>query len=706
MKATELTLTTAVESLPGVDAAAAAGLRRMGLRCVADLLLHAPSRYRRTRPWQQLEQVAAEAATDTRDEMVVRGEVVSIDRGFGRSSKVVVVIEDESGEMDLVFFNQPWIRRKLHPGMRLTATGQARVYRKRAQIANPTWSLLEPSAPLVPPTSSEGPAVLTPVYPASDAVSSDALADIIERILPDATALLEDHLTDAYRTDRNLPSLRVAYQHLHRPEFEEQMLAARRRLALDELLMLQLGVMMKRYHRHTHLQAAPLPRTPEVRQRIAARIPFEPTPAQQRVMDEIGDDLASSVPMNRLLQGDVGSGKTVVAVAAMLQAVAHGKQAALVSPTELLAEQHDRTIRALLRDAPVRIALLTGSASPAQRRDLLDQIAGGEVDLVIGTHAVLTSDVMFRDLAVAVTDEQHRFGVRQRAALRSKAADETRSPHQLVMTATPIPRTLSLTIFGDLDVSVIDEMPPGRSPVETVHVVPSAANGVYEDVAARAHRGERTFIVVPLIDESETGLTDLNSHLERLSTGPLRACRMAAMHGRLDAAERDDVMQGFRCGETDVLLATTVIEVGVDVPEATLMVIEDADRFGLAQLHQLRGRVGRGDMPGRCVLISEPRTDEGRRRLEAMVETTDGFRIAERDFEIRGPGELFGARQSGMPPFRIAALPRDLELLGLARRDAEAWIADDPLLTRPEHGLLRRRLLKAHGTWLGLGDVG
>ncbi len=706
MNAAELTLTTAVDSLPGVDPSAAAGLRQMGLRCVADLLLHAPARYRRTRPWQPLERIAEVAKESTRDEMEVRGEVVSIDRGFGRSGKVVVVIDDESGEIDLVFFNQPWVRRKLHPGMRLSATGQARVYRGRAQIANPIFNVLDASASLVPPAGDSEAASLTPVYPASEAVSSDRLAEIIGSILPDATALLDEHLSDAYRVERHLPTLANAYRTLHRPELEEDMLAARRRLALDELLMLQLGVMMKRYHRHTHLRAEPLPRTSDVARRIAARIPFQPTPAQRRVMDEISQDLASAVPMNRLLQGDVGSGKTVVAVAAMLQAVAHGKQAALVCPTELLAEQHDQTIRSLLQDASVRIALLTGSIGTAQRRALVEQIAGGDVDIVIGTHAVLTEDVMFRDLAVAVTDEQHRFGVRQRAALRGKATDDTRSPHQLVMTATPIPRTLSLTIFGDLDISIIDEMPPGRAPVETTRIPPSKAAGVYEDVAARARTGERTFIVVPLIDESETGLTDLTSHIDRLAAGPLRSCRIAAMHGRLDAGERDRIMEDFRAGAVDVLLATTVIEVGVDVPDATLMVIEDADRFGLAQLHQLRGRVGRGDKPGRCVLISEPRTDEGRRRLDAMVETTDGFRIAERDFEIRGPGELFGARQSGMPPFRIAALPRDLDLLGLARRDAEAWIADDPLLTRPEHALLRRRLLKAHGKWLGLGDVG
>jgi ATP-dependent DNA helicase RecG len=350
--------------------------------------------------------------------------------------------------------------------------------------------------------------------------------------------------------------------------------------------------------------------------------------------------------------------------------------------------------------------LFTGSLGAPARRALVKDIADGSVDIVIGTHAVLTSDVMFRDLAVAVTDEQHRFGVRQRASLRDKAADETRSPHQLVMTATPIPRTLSLTIFGDLDISIIDELPPGRVPVATSTVDRSAAEGIYEDIATRVRKGERAFIVVPVIDESESGLTDLRSHLKMLATGPLRTCRVEAMHGRLEQPERDDVMDRFRRGDLDVLVATTVIEVGVDVPEATVMVIENADRFGLAQLHQLRGRVGRGQQVGRCVLIANPSTDEGRQRLAAMVDTTDGFRIAERDLAIRGPGELFGSKQSGAPPFRIAELPRDMELLALARRDAEEWIIRDPLLTQPEHSLLRTRLLKAHGKWLGLGDVG
>jgi ATP-dependent DNA helicase RecG len=701
-----LTLTTSIADLPGSEPNTVAAMNRLGLRCVADLLLHMPNRYRRSRPWQPIAGVAAAAEHETSDEMEVHGEIVSVERGFGRAAKVEAVIEDDSGEIDLVFFNQPWIQRKLHPGMKVRATGRPRVYKSRVQIANPQWRRIDDDATLIAPVVDTSESELTPVYPASEELPSERIAAVIDATLDRATSLLDDHLPDDYRTSHGLPTLSTAYLHLHRPQLEEQIDSARRRLILDELLMLQLGVMMKRFHRRTHLHAEPLPMTADVSQRIAARIPFTPTAAQQRVMGEIVDDLIQSIPMNRLLQGDVGSGKTIVALAAMLQAVAHGRQAALIVPTELLAEQHERTLRQFLQNAPLRMGLLTGSLGAAGRRNLVKAIADGDIDIVIGTHAVLTEDVVFRDLAVAVTDEQHRFGVRQRASLRDKAADPSRSPHQLVMTATPIPRTLSLTIFGDLDVSIIDEMPPGRVPVHTVAIDRAGASGVYEDIAARVRDGARAFVVVPVIDESEAGLTDLHSHRAMLAEGPLHACRVEAMHGRLDQHARDDVMERFRRGDIDVLVSTTVIEVGVDVPEATVMVIEDADRFGLAQLHQLRGRVGRGERAGRCVLIAEPATDEGRQRIAAMVETTDGFLIAERDLAIRGPGELFGARQSGMPPFRIAALPRDMELLALARRDAEAWIEQDPLLTAPENALLRTRLLKAHGQWLGLGDVG
>ncbi len=708
MTSTILQLTTRIADLPGTDQATVEAAGHLGLRCVADLLLHLPMRYQHTRPWQAIGPLidALTQHTTAEDQVEVRGEIVSVKRGFGRTPKVEVVIDDPTGDITLVFFHQPWIQRRLHPGQKVAAIGTPRLYRSIVQMANPTWRTLEDDAVLVPPTDTSALVEIQPVYSASEALASPRLAALIDGCLEQAVGLLEDHLTETWRQERNLPTLANAYLHLHRPNFDEDISSARRRLILDELLLLQLAVMMKRHHRRTVLHAPKLERTPAVQERIESRIPFTLTTAQSQVIDEIAKDLNSTIPMNRLLQGDVGSGKTVVALAAMLQAVAKGKQAALVAPTELLAEQHARTLQALLRDSEVKLCLLTGSVSAARRSRLMNDIATGDVDIVVGTHAVLTDDVVFADLAIAVTDEQHRFGVRQRAALRDKSGDQYHAPHQLVMTATPIPRTLSLTIFGDLDYSVLDELPPGRTPVHTMTVPASQAAATYEELAAAVRRGERGYVVAPVIDESESGLVDLQSHLEWLRQGPLKDCRLEAMHGRMDTEMRESIMERFRRGDLDVLVATTVIEVGVDVPQATRIVIENADRFGLAQLHQLRGRVGRGDTPGRCVLIADPTTDDGRLRIEAMVETTDGFRIAERDLEIRGPGELFGAKQSGMPPFRVARLPRDMELLALARRDAEACIEADPLLQAPEHALLRKRMLKAHGKWLGLGDVG
>jgi len=705
MDAAAMTLITPTATLPDVARNEAIALERLGIRCVADLLLHAPTRYQRMLGWRSIADAIAGVEADTSDDLEIRGEVISVRRGFGRRPRIDVAVEDPTGELDLIFFNQPWMQKRLHPGMRLQATGRPREYRNRIQIANPRWDRLDDDASLVPPDEDAGPE-LHPVYPASDDITSHRIKAIIRGMLDDAVALLEDHLPDAYRQSHGLPSLAEAYRHLHAPVFESHVQTARRRLILDELLLLQLGVMMKRYHRRTHLHAPTLEYSDDIQTRIAARLPFVPTDAQRRVMNDIAEDMRQPIPMNRLLQGDVGSGKTAVALAAMLQAVANSAQAAMVAPTELLAEQHYRTLKSMLADAPLRLELLTGSCQGSVRTEIQTALAHGDIDILVGTHAVLTEDIEFRHLGVAVTDEQHRFGVHQRAALRNKSSDETHSPHQLVMTATPIPRTLSLTIFGDLDVSVLDEMPPGRSPVRTDAVDQSGASAVYEDVAKRVQAGDRGFVVVPVIDESVSGLTDLHTHLKYLQNGPLRTCRIEAMHGRLNTEERDAIMERFRSGDIDVLVTTTVIEVGVDVPEASIIVIEHADRFGLAQLHQLRGRVGRGTAASRCVLIADPATDDGKKRIEAMVDTHDGFQIAERDLEIRGPGDLFGTRQSGVPPFRFAALPRDLELLALARRDAETWITNDPLLTAEPHALIRIRMLKAHGQWLGLGDVG
>lgn len=706
MDADAIRLTTLVDDLPGVDVALARGLHAMGLRCVADLLLHLPMRHERMRFDRSIAdlQSLGESEALPRETVELTGEIISVRPGFRRRSPTEAVIDDGTGAMTLTFFNQPWMARRLEAGRNVLVTGEPRLHRGRVQITNPRVAAAPSKSPAAPLLQRD--LELHAVYPASEAVPSRAIAGLIAGILQPATALLEDHLDGTFREQRNLPALSESYRRMHRPDHADEIPPARRRLAYDELLLLQLGVAMRRHRRRTTQKAPPLAVTEDIIERIKTRLPFSLTDAQQRVLGEIAGDLSSSVPMNRLLQGDVGSGKTAVALAAMLLAVATGAQAALIAPTELLAEQHMATIRAMLDDSNVQFELLTGSTSTAGGRVLLERLREGDIDVLVGTHALFGQRVAFGNLAIVVIDEQHRFGVHQRSMLHSAAAGPDGRPHQLVMTATPIPRTMSLSIFGDLEVSIIDERPPGRRPITTRHVTRDDVDRVYEHVAHRAGKGEQAWIVVPVIDEGAADLTALHSHLEALAAGPLRELRLDAMHGRLRAHERDAIMTRFRAGELDVLVCTTVIEVGVDVPGATTIVIEDADRFGLAQLHQLRGRVGRGDKPGLCVLVADAVTDEGRARIEAMVETDDGFRIAERDLAIRGPGELFGTRQSGMPPFRVADLQLDRDLLRMARSDAFDLIDRDPELADPGHALMRRRLLKAHGRWMGLGDVG
>ncbi|MCH8316408.1 MAG: ATP-dependent DNA helicase RecG, partial [Planctomycetes bacterium] len=544
-----------------------------------------------------------------------------------------------------------------------------------------------------------------PIYPASEDLSSHVIEQAVLEVLDPTLAQLEDHLHEEYRKQRVLPTLAEAYRMVHRPQDEDESAHGRRRLAFDELLIMQLAVFIKRRHRRESLIAPALKHNDAIDAHITARFPFTLTKSQQNVISEIASDLAQTVPMNRLLQGDVGSGKTVVALYAMLMAVASKHQAAMMAPTELLAEQHFASISEMLSGARVSIELLTGSLTVAEKKSVLARLVSGEIDILIGTHALLTETVRFHSLAVAVIDEQHRFGVHQRAMLRVKSDEATSAPHTLVMTATPIPRTLSLTLFGDLDVSTIRGLPPGRKPVITKYVSQSQADDVYAYVAKRLAQGEQAYVVVPVVDESDRGLKDVHSHLENLEKGHFRGRRLASLHGRVDRDQREQTMKRFRAGEIDALVATTVIEVGVDVPNASVMLIEHADRFGLAQLHQLRGRIGRGSRSSLCVLLADPVTDDAKARLEVIATTDDGFEIAEKDLEIRGPGELFGAKQSGLAPFRVAQLPRDLDLLRMARRDARSWIEENPTLAGERDALLRTRVLKAHGKMLGLGDV-
>jgi ATP-dependent DNA helicase RecG len=697
-----IALNTNIAEVPGVGSRRAAAFRRLGVRSAADLLRHLPARYEHELPEQSIADAGAAIGPQHGAEasIAVRGEVTTTRTTRNRASRFEVTLQDDSGTALVVWFNSPWMRGKVHPGMTIRVWGRGKRYGDVLQVVNPKWQALDAAEDVAP-----RPERLHPIYPASEDLPPSAIEHAVDAALDSLLDQLPDHLHPAYREKRALPTLADSYRLLHRPRSDDDVAAARRRLAFDELLLLQLGVMLKRHYRRETQKAVALTHNDAIRRHIMDRFPFPLTESQEQVIGEIVGDLTTSRPMNRLLQGDVGAGKTVVALYAMLVAVASRHQAAMMAPTELLAEQHYASICGMLEGSNVSIELLTGSVAAAARREILDRLESGDLDLVVGTHALLTEHVSFRSPALAVIDEQHRFGVHQRATLRGKSGDTTTVPHILVMTATPIPRTLSLTVFGDLDISTIRGLPPGRQPVITKHVPSSQAAEVYEYLAGRLDAGDQAYIVVPAIDESDAGLASIETHVRMLADGPLRGRRLGAVHGRLTREERDEVMGRFRAGEIDALVATTVIEVGVDVPNATIMVIEHADRFGLAQLHQLRGRVGRGGRQSLCVLVADPATEDAEARLAAIVGTDDGFEIAEKDLEIRGPGELFGARQSGLAPFRVARIPRDLELLRLARRDAEAWIRENPTLAGERDALLRRRLLKAHGEALGLGDV-
>ncbi|MDX2148605.1 MAG: ATP-dependent DNA helicase RecG [Planctomycetota bacterium] len=739
-----LSLASPAHHVPGIGPATAAGLATLGLTTISRLIAHLPMRHEQ----QEAEATIAELAPGRL--VSARGEVAATRLvRAGRKPRFQAVLTDGTARLDLVWFNQTYLAQRILPGVRLRVQGEAKRFGPGLQLANPSYEILRDDQE--PP---ERLASVRPVYSANSTIDSRQIQRAIAAALPIALPLIVDHLPEAFRAKRNLPSLAEAYRMQHAPATIEETRASRRRLAYDELLFMQLAVAMKRRQLREQGKAPVLRWNQTIDQRIRARVPFALTPAQERVVGEIAQDLASSTPTNRLLQGDVGAGKTVVAAYAALLAVASGKQAALAAPTELLAEQHFRSFETLLRGSSVRLGFLSASLGKPERARTLAKLESGEIDLVIGTHALLRENVRFNDLALAIIDEQHRFGVSQRAKFRDAAGE--RLPHMLVMTATPIPRTLALSLFGDLDVSTIDELPPGRRPVRTRVVGGSTRDAVYAFVRERLDLGEQAFIVAPAIGErqDEPGSEDPESELElgamhhalaegaalggdegapeagteaenasreappihtgasvasimeSLQAGALSGKRLAAIHGRLAAPQRDRVMNEFREGAIDALVATTIVEVGVDVPNATIMVVEDADRFGLSQLHQLRGRVGRGKKPGVCVLIASPTTEVGVERLHALEATTDGFALAEKDLELRGMGDVFGLRQSGMPPFRVADLSRDSDLLRLAQQDAQEWIRQSPELSREDEAALRRRVIRTHGAFFGLGDVG
>jgi ATP-dependent DNA helicase RecG len=601
-----------------------------------------------------------------------------------RRKRVEARVFDESGPMVAVWFNQPWIARQLGEGSQVLLHGKLR---RRREFWVTEFEPLDGA-----PVHTVG---LVPVHPATEGISAARLRSLMWEAYPRMLRSVEP-LPARLRVEEDLADRPAALAAVHFPDREEDERDARRRLAFEELFLLQLAVAGRRRARREGRRARPLAARGVVVDRWRWSLPFELTADQVKAMGEIDADLAREQPMQRLLMGEVGAGKTVVALETMLRAVENGAQAALMAPTETLAEQHHRTLDRLLGGV-IPLELLTGSTSAARRRDLLARLGSGQLQLVVGTHALIEDPVEFRDLAVVVVDEQHRFGVRQRAALDAKAP-EGYAPHALHMTATPIPRTLSLTAYGDLDATVLRELPKGRRPVETFVVDGARARTrAYQRIREEIAAGRQCFVVCPLVEESDAlQATAATAEYERLRTTEFRDLRVELIHGQLPSKRKQAAMEAFAAGEADVLVATSVIEVGIDVPNATVMLIEAAERYGLSQLHQLRGRVGRGEHGSLCVLFGDPTLP----RLEAIANERDGFRLAEVDLELRGAGDVLGTRQHGLPEFRVAQLPEDTELLVRARDRADAILIDDPRLEQPEHALLREAVVARFGSEL------
>jgi ATP-dependent DNA helicase RecG len=657
-------------------------LERLGIATWGDLIEHLPHAHRDRRGVRLIGELGVgEEATVA---VAVRGVTVKPMRDR-RRKRVEARVFDESGPLVAVWFNQPWIARQLGEGSQVLLHGKLR---RRGEFWVSEFEQLGADAPV----HTVG---LVPVHPATEGISAAKLRELMWQAYPRMLAAVEP-LPTALRVAESLPDRPAALAAAHFPDREEDEQGARRRLAFEELFLLQLAVAGRRRARREGRRARPLDPRGVVVDRWRWSLPFELTEDQVGAMGEIDADLGGERPMQRLLMGEVGSGKTVVALEAMLRAVENGAQAALMAPTETLAEQHHRTLDSLLGGA-LPLELLTGSTPAARRRELLDRLASGQLQLVVGTHALIEPTVEFRDLAVVVVDEQHRFGVRQRAALDAKAP-EGLVPHSLHMTATPIPRTLSLTAYGDLDATVLRQLPKGRRPVQTFVVDGARARArAYERIREEIRAGRQCFVVCPLVEESEAlQAKAATAEFERLRTTEFADQRVELIHGQLPSKRKGAAMEAFARGEADVLVATSVIEVGIDVPNATVMLIEAAERYGLSQLHQLRGRVGRGEHESLCVVFGDPKLP----RLEAIAGEGDGFRLAEIDLELRGAGDVLGTRQHGLPEFRVARLPEDAELLVRARDRADAILLDDPRLEAPEHALLREAVVAHFGSEL------
>ncbi len=659
-------LNTDVRYIKGIGEAKAKALGKLGIFTLGDLIGWFPRRYedrRETRPISSLIPgetacVAAMIASEPKVSHIRKG-----------MDLVKVRAVDDTGALDVTFFNQSWLKNQLRVGETYIFYGRAEGSLLRKTMAGP---VVEPEG------RREFTGRIVPVYPLTAGVSQLLLSRAIRQGLDGCADILPDCLPDSVRQTHGLCRVNYAYENIHFPESPEALDIARRRLAFEELFFFAIGLKLLRSRRET---VSVEPFRPVDMAPFYDALPFILTGAQRRCVDEAIADMTAGKPMNRLCQGDVGSGKTMVAAACVYFCVKNGRQAALMAPTELLAEQHYRGLAPLLEQLGLRCALLTGSTPAKTKRSVTAQLASGELDFAIGTHALISGGVAYANLGLVVTDEQHRFGVAQRTAL----AEKGEHPHTLVMSATPIPRTLALILYGDLDVSVIDQLPPGRKPIETYAVTSAYYPRLYAFIRKQVEAGRQVYIVCPMVSENDD-LPDerkaVTEYAQKLQSEIFPDLRVAYVHGKMKSREKDTVMSAFAAGETNILVSTTVIEVGVDVPNASLMVVENAERFGLSQLHQLRGRVGRGQHQSYCVLVSDNKNDETRQRLRAMTKTADGFKIAEEDLRLRGPGDFFGLRQHGLPGLRVADIGCDTRLLTEAQTAAEELLAHDPSLAR------------------------
>ena len=677
----EITLNTPLTEFPGVGEVRAKKLEKLGLVRCADLISYFPRDYEdrrqvysiRSAPLGQKVCISAMAAEHPRLSRIRKG-----------LDLVKLKVVDQAGALHITFFNQGYVERALRAGEEYIFYGVVEEQGSRRTMVNPIFERVG---------KQNFTGCIVPVYPLTAGITNHLLCTLTQQAVAACAQDMPETLPRGVRLDHELAQAEFSYRNIHFPESFQALELARRRLTFEELFYLSAGLAMLKERRGDVLGCA-IPSRPM--EEFLARLPFPLTGAQRRVMEEISRDMASGRPMNRLVQGDVGSGKTVVAAYAAWLAAGAGYQSALMAPTEVLAEQHFRSLSALLEPAGVRVGLLTGSISPAGKKKVRQALAAGEIDLIIGTHALLSQGVEFAKLGLMVADEQHRFGVAQRAALAAKGD----SPHVLVMSATPIPRTLALIIYGDLDVSVIDELPPGRTPVETYVVREDKRARMYNFVRRLVGEGRQVYIICPAVEENTEGtmqnvewegdgpaldLKAVTTYAKKLQTEVFPDLRVDFLHGKMKPREKEAVMAAFAAGETQVLVSTTVIEVGVDVPNAALIIIENAERFGLSQLHQLRGRVGRGKHQSYCVLITNTRSVEAMQRLRTLASTADGFKISEEDLKLRGPGDFFGSRQHGLPQMKLADLAGDMRLLSEAQESARRLLMADPTLSQPEN---------------------